>query len=84
MYGINKNFVLVAYKQVIDLQTDQELQVENVIDEQTTREMITIRTVFSLRVNNPYRVSMKFISILNPQSSRGFYYAPYTEDGIKK
>lgn len=53
------------------------------IDEQNTREMITIQTEVQLEQGKKYKISMKFTSILNDQKS-GFYRSSYQEGGVTK
>ena len=55
----------------------------NFVDEQSSREMITIQTGNPLTVGRQYKISMNFVSILNAQL-RGFYRSSYVEDGITK
>ena len=63
--------------------TNLPLFLDNVFDEQDTRETITIQVAQPLRPNRDYKVSMKFISFLNDEL-RGFYRSSYVENGATK
>lgn len=54
-----------------------------VVNEQVSRELITIQTAAKLVAGKQYRVAMKFISILNDEL-RGFYRSSYMENGVRK
>lgn len=63
--------------------TNLPLFLDDFIDEQDTRETITIQVAQPLRPSRDYKVSMKFISFLNDEL-RGFYRSSYVEDGVTK
>lgn len=52
-------------------------------DEQTTTQKITVKTAVTLRTDEQYKISIKFISILNDQLN-GFYRSSYVENGVTK
>lgn len=66
-----------------DVQTGNPIDVVNFIDEQSTRELITIQVSQPLTVGRQYRITMKFISILNALLA-GFYRSSYVENGETK
>jgi aminopeptidase N len=68
---------------VTDVQTGNPITVANFIDEQSTREIITIQVSRSLTAGKPYKITMKFISILNALLA-GFYRSSYVENGVTK
>ncbi|KAI9551545.1 hypothetical protein GHT06_021878 [Daphnia sinensis] len=68
---------------VTDEQTGNPIDVVNFIDEQSTRELITIQVSRPLTVGRQYRITMKFISILNALLA-GFYRSSYVENGETK
>lgn len=57
--------------------------IDNLIDQQTEREIITINLKTPLTVGKTYKISMKFVSILNDEL-RGFYRSTYEENGVQK
>ena len=66
-----------------DVQTGNPITVANFIDEQSTREIITIQVSRPLTAGKPYKITMKFISILNALLA-GFYRSSYVENGVTK
>ena len=69
--------------QAIDTFTGDLVNIVNYVDEQTTREIITFQTSSPLTAGRQYKISMKFISILN-NDLRGFYRSSYVENGVTK
>ena len=63
--------------------TNLPLFIDNFIDEQDTRETITIQVAQPLRPDRQYKVSMSFVSFLNDEL-RGFYRSSYVEKGVTK
>lgn len=59
------------------------IKVIKLVDEQATREMITIQTGTQLEEGKRYKISMKFNSLIN-EEKRGFFRSSYEEDGVKK
>lgn len=60
------------------------LNIYGLIDEQDTKEMITIQLgPGSVKTGNKYRISMDFISMLNDNLA-GFYRSSYEENGVTK
>lgn len=55
----------------------------NFIDEQSTLERITIQVSQALTVGKRYKITMKYISILNTLLT-GFYRSDYVENGVTK
>lgn len=53
------------------------------IDEQITREIITIQTAAELLPGERFVISIKFTAVLNDQL-HGFYRSSYLEDGNRK
>ena len=51
--------------------------------EDVNYQKVTIRTVQELTAGAVYKITMKFVSILN-NSLQGFYRASYVENGIRK
>lgn len=68
---------------MLDLATNSPLAITNFVDEQTTREIVTIKTAAQLTAGNRYKISMDFTSILNDEM-RGFYRSSYMENGVRK
>lgn len=68
---------------VRNMNTRSLVDVRDYIDEQSSREMITIQTVTELNSGNRYKISMNFTSLIN-EEPRGFYRSSYEEDGVKK
>ena len=66
-----------------DEQTGNPINVVNFIDEQSTREIITLQVSQPLTVRRQYKITMKFISILNALLA-GFYRSSYVENGVTK
>lgn len=63
--------------------TGNLVPVANFIDEQSSREIVTIQVSRPLAVGRQYVVSMSFISILNNLLA-GFYRSSYVENGVTK
>ena len=55
----------------------------NFYDEQSTREIVTIRTAGRLMAGKRYKISIDFVSNLNDEL-RGFYRSSYMENGVRK
>ncbi|KAI9551913.1 hypothetical protein GHT06_022250 [Daphnia sinensis] len=68
---------------VTDQQTGNSIPVVNFIDEQSNRERITLQVSQPLTVGNRYKITMKYISILNTLLT-GFYRSDYVENGVTK
>lgn len=68
---------------MLDLTTNSPLAIVGFVDEQDTREIVTIKTAGQLIAGRRYKISMDFTSILNDEL-RGFYRSSYMEDGVKK
>ncbi len=66
-----------------NIATNTLLNIVNFIDEQSSREVITVQVSTPLTVGQNYRIAIKFISILNAQL-RGFYRSSYVENGQTK
>lgn len=81
--GYSSHISHVSKFQVLDLNSGSPLAVSNFVDEQTTREIVTIQTASTLTAGKRYKISMDFISILNDEL-RGFYRSSYMENGVKK
>ena len=62
---------------------NSSVEVVNFVDEQATREIVTIQTAIELVVGQQYKISMSFVSTLN-SDLRGFYRSSYMEDGVRK
>jgi hypothetical protein len=70
--------------QVVDVAAGIDLNVAPLIDEQSTREIITIPVAPpSLQTGKQYKIIMKFVSKLNDQL-RGLYRSRYEENGQTK
>lgn len=59
------------------------IKVTKLIDDQATREIITIQTANQLEEGKSYKISMRFISLINDEK-RGFFRSSYEEDGVIK
>jgi len=68
---------------VVDLNAQVEVEVDSFSDNQETRETISIGLADELEPEKQYKISMKFVSILN-DDLEGFYRASYMENGIVK
>ena len=68
---------------VEDTVTGNLISVSNFIDEQQTREIVTIQVSRPLTVGRQYKVSISFVSILNALLA-GFYRSSYVENGVTK
>jgi len=68
---------------VLDLSSQLELEVDNFSDDQETKETISVGLVNELEPGKKYKISMKFVAILN-DDLQGFYRASYMENGTKK
>ncbi|XP_046631005.1 aminopeptidase N-like [Daphnia pulicaria] len=68
---------------VTEEQTGNPISVVDFIDEQSTREIITIQVSRPLTAGKQYKITMKFISILNALLA-GFYRSSYVENGVTK
>lgn len=68
---------------MVDLSTQLEVAVDGFSDNQETRETISIGLADVLEPGKRYKISMKFVSILN-DDLEGFYRASYIENGIVK
>lgn len=60
-----------------------ELEVDHFSDDQETKETISIGLVNELEPEKKYKISMKFVAILN-DDLYGFYRASYIENGVRK
>lgn len=69
--------------QVTDDANGSPVSLVQFIDEQATRERITIQVASSLTAGRKYKITMKFISILNALLA-GFYRSSYVENGQTK
>lgn len=69
---------------MIDLLAESDLLIDRFIDEQTTRQIITIQLVNALQPGKQYRISMKFVSLLRGDYFGGFYRSSYLENGVRK
>jgi aminopeptidase N len=67
----------------MDLSNNNPLTMVDFIDEQSTREIVTIRTAEKLMAGKRYKISMDFVSILNDEL-RGFYRSSYMENGVRE
>jgi aminopeptidase N len=67
----------------VDNENNTPFEVVSLIDQQTEREIITINLKTALTVGKKYKISMKFVSILNDEL-RGFYRSTYEENGVTK
>jgi aminopeptidase N len=67
----------------LDNENNSPFEVVSLIDQQTEREIITINLKTPLVVGKTYKISMKFVSILNDEL-RGFYRSTYEENGVTK
>ena len=67
----------------MDIEDDTQFVMNSFSDQQTQREIITIHLKKQLVVGRKYKISMKFISILNDEL-RGFYRSTYEENGVQK
>jgi aminopeptidase N len=67
----------------VDNENNTPFEVVSLIDQQTEREIITINLKTSLVDGKTYKISMKFVSILNDEL-RGFYRSTYEENGVTK
>lgn len=65
------------------METNSPIALVRLIDEQKTREIITIQTAGKLIQGKHYKLSMDFVSILNDEL-RGFYRSSYVENGVTK
>ncbi len=65
------------------METNSPIALVNFIDEQSTREIITIQTAVELMEGKQYKISMSFLSTLNDEL-RGFYRSSYVEDDVRK
>lgn len=74
---------LYLLHKVWDVSTKANLTATKLIDEQLTRQMITVQTATPMLAGRQYGISIKFISILNDES-RGFYQSYYKENNEKK
>ncbi|KAI9561562.1 hypothetical protein GHT06_012521 [Daphnia sinensis] len=85
--SISMNAADITFKSlsitVLDLTTNSPLAIVDFVDEQVTREIVTIKTATPLTAGNRYKISMDFTSILNDEL-RGFYRSSYMENGVKK
>ncbi|EFX81628.1 hypothetical protein DAPPUDRAFT_317254 [Daphnia pulex] len=68
---------------VTDELTGNPIPVVNFIDEQSTRELITLQVSQPLTVGGRYKITMKYISVLNTLLT-GFYRSDYEENGEVK
>lgn len=67
----------------MDVAAGEELLMDRFIDEQNTRQIVTIQLANSLEPMKEYKISIDFVSLLNDQL-RGFYRSSYTENNVKK
>ncbi|EFX67144.1 hypothetical protein DAPPUDRAFT_203795 [Daphnia pulex] len=86
--SISMNAADITFKKlsiaVVDLSNNNNpLAMVDFIDEQSTREIVTIRTAEKLMAGKRYKISMDFVSILNDEL-RGFYRSSYMENGVRK
>ena len=68
---------------MVNVEINSSVEVVNFVDEQATREIVTIQTAIELVVGQQYKISMSFVSTLN-SDLRGFYRSSYMEDGVRK
>ena len=68
---------------MVNVDINSSVEVVNFVDEQATREIVTIQTAIELVVGQQYKISMSFVSTLN-SDLRGFYRSSYMEDGVRK
>ena len=68
---------------MVNVESNSPVAVVNFVDEQVTREIVTIQTAVELVAGQQYKISMSFLSTLNNEL-RGFYRSSYVEDGVKK
>ena len=68
---------------MVKVDINSSVEVVNFVDEQATREIVTIQTAIELVVGQQYKISMSFVSTLN-SDLRGFYRSSYMEDGVRK
>ena len=68
---------------MVNVEINSSVEVMNFVDEQATREIVTIQTAIELVVGQQYKISMSFVSTLN-SDLRGFYRSSYMEDGVRK
>ena len=69
--------------QVVNTATNSPLAVVGFDDQQSTLQKFTIKTAEDLVKGNKYKISMKFVSILN-DGVNGFYRSSYVENGVTK
>lgn len=62
---------------------ESELALVDFSDEQETKQTISIGLLDELEPGKRYKISMKFIAILN-EEARGFYRASYIENNVTK
>ena len=74
---------LAIFTKVTDELSGASIQTVKFIDEQSTRERVTIQVANPLTAGRKYIISMKFISILNNLLA-GFYRSSYVEGGVTK
>lgn len=65
------------------METDNMIQVTKLVDEQATREMVTIQIADQLEEGKSYKISMRFVSFIN-EEKHGFFRTSYEEDGVKR
>jgi aminopeptidase N len=65
------------------MESNSPIAMVNFIDEQSSREIVTIQTAVPLALGKRYKISMSFLSTLNNEL-RGFYRSSYVEEGERK
>ncbi len=65
------------------MKTNKYIEIVDFVDEQLTREIVTIKIATELDATKQYTISISFRSTLNGDL-RGFYRSSYVDNGTKK